>query len=244
MPAGHAKRFLRVASRISFQQISFMKGTSPCIVNFTDGGRKTCKRDMSLLQFGHAGRKILVFPTSQGRFFEYEDNKMIAAVADKLENGEIQIYCVDSVDGESWYNKQAHPYWRVQRHLQYERYIINDVFPLMWNRNWTPYTAVTGCSFGAYHAVNFAFRHPDMVNACVSMGGAFDIRQFLDGWYSEDVYFNNPPDYLANCTDGWRYNHMRTVLATGEWDMCWERNEEFAAILRSEGHTSRDPRLG
>ena len=84
--------------------------------------------------FGHAGRKILVFPTSQGRFFEYEDNKMIAAVADKLENGEIQIYCVDSVDDESWYNKQAHPYWRLQRHLQYERYIINDVFPLMWNR--------------------------------------------------------------------------------------------------------------
>ena len=109
----------------------------------------------------------------------------------------------------------------MQRHLQYERYIINDVFPLMWNRNWTPYTAVTGCSFGAYHAVNFAFRHPEMVNACICMGGAFDIKSFLDGWCSEDVYFNSPPDYLANCTDGWRYNHIRTVLATGEWDMCW-----------------------
>ena len=133
---------------------------------------------MSLLQFGHAGRKILVFPTSRGRFFEYEDNKMIAAVADKLDSGEIQIYCVDSVDDESWYNKRAHPYWRLQRHLQYERYIVNDVFPLMWNRNWTPYTAVTGCSFGAYHAANFAFRHPDMVNACICMGGSFDIRQF------------------------------------------------------------------
>ncbi len=61
---------------------------------------------MSLLQFGHAGRKILVFPTSQGRFFEYEDNKMIAAVGDKLDSGEMQIYCVDSVDDESWYNKR------------------------------------------------------------------------------------------------------------------------------------------
>ena len=142
---------------------------------------------------------------------------------------------MDSIDDESWYNKWAHPYWRVQRHLQYENYIINDVFPLMWNKNWTPYTAVTGCSFGAYHAINFAFRHPEMVNACISMGGAFDIKSFLDGWYSEDVYFNNPPDYLANCTDGWKYNHMRTVLATGEWDMCWARNEEFAAILRAKG---------
>ena len=148
---------------------------------------KRFERDMSLLVFGWGGRKILVFPTSQGRFYEYEDNKMIAAVADKLDNGEIQIYCVDSVDDESWYNKWAHPYWRLQRHLQYERYIVNDVFPLMCNKNWTPYTAVTGCSFGAYHAVNFAFRHPDMVNACISMGGAFDIRNFMDGWSSEDV---------------------------------------------------------
>jgi esterase/lipase superfamily enzyme len=190
---------------------------------------------MELLCFGHAGRKILVFPTSQGRYYEYEDNKMIEALGDKLHNGELQIYCVDSVDSESWYNRQAHPYWRVQRHLQYERYLINDVFPLMWNKNWTPYTAVHGCSFGAYHAVNFAFRHPEMVNACVSMGGAFDIKNYMDGWYSEDVYFNNPPDYLANCADGWKYNHIRTVLSTGEWDMCWQRNEEFAAILRARG---------
>jgi esterase/lipase superfamily enzyme len=193
------------------------------------------QRDMELLVFGHAGTKVLVFPTSMGKYFEYEDNKMIAAVADRLEAGQLQIYCVDGVDSESWYNKRAHPYWRLQRHLQYERYILNDVIPLMWNKNWTPRTIVTGCSFGAYHAVNFAFRNPDKVTGCVTMGGSFDIRSFLDGWSSEDVYFNNPPDYLANCTDGWRYNHIRTVLATGEWDMCWQKNEEFAAILRARG---------
>ena len=70
---------------------------------------------MDLLVFGHDGPKVLVFPTSMGRYFEYEDNKMIAALSDRLESGQLQIYCVDSVDTESWYNKQAHPYWRVQR---------------------------------------------------------------------------------------------------------------------------------
>jgi esterase/lipase superfamily enzyme len=193
------------------------------------------QRDMELLVFGHAGTKVLVFPTSQGRYFEYEDNQMVAAVADRVEAGQLQIYCVDSVDSESWYNQRAHPYWRVQRHLQYERYILHDVLPLMWGKNCNPRTIVTGCSLGAYHAVNFAFRHPDQVTGCVTMGGSFDIKSFLDGWYNEDVYFNNPPDYLANCSDGWRYNHMRTVLATGEWDMCWNKNEAFAAILRARG---------
>ncbi|MGC2110377.1 MAG: alpha/beta hydrolase-fold protein [Candidatus Korobacteraceae bacterium] len=192
-------------------------------------------RDMDLLVFGHDGPKVLVFPTSMGRFFEYEDNKMVATLADRLDAGQLQIYCVDSVDTESWYNKQAHPYWRLQRHLQYERYILNDVIPLMWQRNWNPRTIVTGCSFGAYHALNFAFRHPDKVTDCVTMGGAFDIKKFLDGWYSEDAYFNNPPDYLANCTDGWRYNHLRTVLSTGEWDMCWNDNARMADIMGSHG---------
>jgi esterase/lipase superfamily enzyme len=235
VPAGNAKWFLRVASRFSFQQILFIERRNIVQREYHRWWSKDLQRDMSLLVFGWGGRKILVFPTSRGRFFEYEDNKMIAAVADKLDSGELQIYCVDSVDDESWYNTGAHPYWRLQRHLQYERYIINDVFPLMWNKNWTPYTAVTGCSFGAYHAVNLAFRHPELVNACICMGGSFDIRGFMDGWSSEDVYFNNPPEYLANCTDGWKYNHIRTVLATGEHDMCWDRNERFAAILRARG---------
>ncbi len=187
---------------------------------------------MDLLVFGHDGPKVIVFPTSQGRFYEYEDNKMIEAVADRLENGQLQIYCVDSVDSESWYNKWSHPYWRIQRHLAYERYILNDVIPLMWNKNWNPRVMVTGCSFGAYHALNFAMRHPDKVTDCVCMAGSYDIKKFLDGWYADDVYFVNPPDYLANCTDGWRYNHIRTVLSTGEWDMCWNDNERMADIMR------------
>ncbi len=190
---------------------------------------------MEMLVFGHGGAKVLVFPTSQGRFFEYEDNQMIASVADRIDAGHLQFFCVDSVDSESWYNKGAHPYWRVQRHLQYERYLLNDVLPLTWRMNSSPRTITTGCSFGGYHALNLAFRHPDKVNGCVTMGGAYDIKQFLDGWYSDDAYFNNPPDYLSNCTDGWRYNHMRTILATGEWDICLGDNQRMAEVLGSRG---------
>ena len=119
--------------------------------------------------------------------------------------------------------------------MQYERYIVNDVLALMGEKNQTPRLIATGCSFGAYHAANFGFRHPDKVTGIVTMGGAFDMKDFVDGWYGEDLYFNNPPDYLANCTDPWKYNHIRTVLATGEWDFCWEKNERFAAVLRNKG---------
>jgi esterase/lipase superfamily enzyme len=194
-------------------------------------------RDMEMLSFGHAGKPVLVFPTSQGKFFEYEDRGMVATLADKLEAGALHIFCVDSVDSESWYNRGASPYWRVQRHLHYERYLLNDVLPLIRRKNPSQQLLVTGCSFGGYHALNFSLRHPDTVTDCVTMGAAFDIKQFMDGWYSEEVYFNSPTDFLPNMSDPWyleRYRRMRIVLVTGEHDMCWSANEQLAAMFRAK----------
>ena len=42
-----------------------------------------------------------------GAFFEYEDRGMIGALADKLEHGPLQLFCVSSVDSESWYYKRS-----------------------------------------------------------------------------------------------------------------------------------------
>jgi esterase/lipase superfamily enzyme len=38
-----------------------------------------------------------------------------------------------------------------------------------------------GASFGACHAANFAFRHPDVVVKVVGFSGKYDIHSFLDG---------------------------------------------------------------
>ena len=84
-------------------------------------------------------------PNLQRPVFEYENTGMVGTVADRIDNGQLQLYCVDSVDGESWYNKHAHPYWRVQRHMQYERYIVNDVLTLMGREDQTPRLIATGC---------------------------------------------------------------------------------------------------
>jgi hypothetical protein len=74
-------------------------------------------RDMEALVFGHGGSPLLVFPTSMGRFFEYEDRGMIRVLAPKIESGELQVFCPDAVDTESWYNKSIHPRQRVLRHF-------------------------------------------------------------------------------------------------------------------------------
>ena len=190
-------------------------------------------RDMELLVFGHAGTPMLVFPTSRGRFFEYENNGMIDAVRSQFESGRLQAFCVDSVDAESWYNKSAHPRDRVLRHIQYEAYILEEVMPFLRNRNWSPARIATGCSFGGYHALNLALRHPDLITHCVSMSGAFDITQFLDGYYDGNCYFNNPPDYLPGLERNWDGNHFS--LVTGEWDICLGENFRMANLMGIRG---------
>lgn len=194
-------------------------------------------REMELLVFGHGGTPFLVFPTSMGAFYEYEDRGMVQAVADKLESGRLQLVCLSSVDPESWYNRRAHPRRRLDRHLQYERYVLEEVLPLVRHLNPSPVIGVTGCSFGAYHAVVLALRHPEAFTACITMGGAFDVTQFLDGFADSDAYFLNPTHFLPNLSDPAyldRFRRNKWVLVTGEHDICRRANEAFSAVLTSK----------
>ena len=70
-------------------------------------------RDMEMLTFGHSGRPYVVFPTSMGAFFEFEDRGMVDALAPKLEDGTLQLVCVSTVDDESFYASMVHPRARV-----------------------------------------------------------------------------------------------------------------------------------
>ena len=181
-------------------------------------------RDMELLVFGHAGPPVVVFPTSMGAFFEFEDRGMVEALRDKLDGGRLQLFCVSSVDGgELVRARRADPRQRVERHLQYESYILGDVVPLIRQVNGAPGIGVTGCSFGAYHAMAMALRHPYVFTSCVTISGAFDISQFLDGWSDRDAYLLNPPWFLPALDDAYyldQYRRNKFVLATGEWDIC------------------------
>lgn len=194
-------------------------------------------RPMERLVFGHDGLPIIVFPTSCGRFFQFEDEGMVSAIEHKIDRGEIQLFCVDSVDSESWYAQDVDARWRIARHMQYERYIIDELLPHIRSRNWHQKVAMVGCSFGGFHAASMALRHPDKINAMLSMGGAFDISRFLRGHYDEDCYYTLPTHFLPHLNDHWFLDQMRHntyVLATGEHDMCWNENEKLAGILRAK----------
>ena len=115
-------------------------------------------REMEMLVFGHDGIPAIVFPTSCGRFYEFEDRAMVSAVWEKIESGRLQLFCVDSVDAESWYNRNVPPRWRIARQVQYENYILREVLPFVRQQNSQPHLVSVGCSLGGYHAANIAFQ--------------------------------------------------------------------------------------
>src|SRR5690606_17892881 len=94
---------------------------------------------MELLVLGHGGARALVFPTSQGRFYEWEDRGMAHALGEHLSRGWVQLICVDSVDAESWYDRAKWPGDRAWRQEQYDRYLLHEVVPFTRQRNPTPF---------------------------------------------------------------------------------------------------------
>ncbi|HEY4301202.1 MAG TPA: alpha/beta fold hydrolase [Candidatus Didemnitutus sp.] len=195
-------------------------------------------RDFEMLVFGHGGVPVILFPTSLGRYYQNKDFGLVGSVAHLVDAGRIRIYCPDGIDEQSWYNKSIHPTDRVRTHQAYERVILHDVAPRARHETGQARLAVAGASFGGYHAMNFALRHPDIAAYCISLGGSFDIRSFLDGFYNEDAYFNNPVDYLPNLQDPWfldRIRRMGIVLGTGDRDLCRDRNHHLSGLLNARG---------
>lgn len=200
-------------------------------------------REMEILVFGHAGEPVLVFPTSQGRFFEFEDRGMVGALAPKLERGELQLFCVDSVDAESWYARWKHPADRVWKQQDYDEYLVREVVPFIRGRNQSPRFTATGASLGAYHAVNFALRHPDVVRYTLAMSGAYSVPQtFLDGYYDQNAYFHAPLDNLPQMSDPWFLGHLSRsyfLVVTGREDRFIGENWDLTHKLGAKGIPNR-----
>jgi esterase/lipase superfamily enzyme len=200
---------------------------------------------MELLVFGHAGERVLVFPTRAGRFFDYEDWGLVAAAGGRIAAGQVQLYCLDSVDAESFYCPWRCPADRVRRHEAYEGYVLDEVVPLTRRLNPHPVLAAHGCSMGAYHAVNLATRHPHAVGRVVALSGRYDLtaavgpfRDLLDGHYDLGVYYHTPAHFLPGLSDEGLLGPLRragVTLAVGEADPFLGSNRLLSEALRGKG---------
>lgn len=199
--------------------------------------------EMPLVAYGHAGHPLLMFPTAAADFLEYERFQLIDAIAHHVEAGRVRLYSVNSVNRYSLLNPDTPPPVKTALLTVYDRYITEEVVPLirMDTERSDVMPLTTGASLGAYLAANTFFKHSDIFGGTIPMSGSYDVRDYLKGYEDDDLYFNNPAQYLPNLNDDYHLPRLRQrdsrsiVILTGQGAFeAPERSRQLSHMLASK----------
>ena len=84
-------------------------------------------REMEFKVYGHGGVPVLALPARGGRFYDWENNGMPDAAARLLHEGKIQLFCADSIDGESLLAGNESPRRRAEMQEKYFVYLTSEL---------------------------------------------------------------------------------------------------------------------
>lgn len=194
------------------------------------------QKEMNIKIYGHDGRPVIMFPCQDSMCNNYEDFGMVDTIADYVDGGALQLFCVDTVDIDSWSNVAGDKGWRSWRQEQYFNYIIDEVLPVIYDHNHSGKQPITfGCSLGATHAAITFLRRPDLFSGMLALSGVYDARYFFDGWMDENLWKNSPIDILDSIHPGhWYvdvYNQKKIIFCIGQG--AWEdEGRRTTAILK------------
>lgn len=199
--------------------------------------------EMPLVAYGHYGPPVLMLPTAAADFLEYERFYLIDSVKWFLESGKAKLYSINSVNRQALLNNSASPWEKIEWLKRYDGYITEEVLPLIredcQDANVRP--IVAGISLGAYLAGNLFFRHSDLFGGAILLSGSYDIRSYLDGFHNDDVYFNNPVEYLPRMNDHYhlpilQHGGRKIVIFTGQGAYeAPDRSRQLSGILAGKG---------
>ncbi|MDQ3766180.1 MAG: alpha/beta hydrolase-fold protein [Actinomycetota bacterium] len=177
-----------------------------------------------VVAYGDYGRPVLAFPSEQGSATDYEDRGMVDSIAWLIEEGRTKLYCVGTYDASSWMAAHLSLEERAREHGKYEDWILNQVVPwIVEDCSGRADIVTNGCSFGAYHAVNFALKRADRFPLAIGQSGSYDISNLGPGDGGDTFYFNNPISYMTNQQGDplrWLRDHAYVVLVCGQGQ--WE----------------------
>ena len=209
-------------------------------------------REIEYKIYGTEGQGVLVFPSQDQRFYEWEDNGMISVLSPMIEAGEIHLICADSIDAETWSNglnaenpsfvsdeEKSRYHERIELHEKWYNYIVEELIPAV---NQGEQLIVTGCSMGGYHAANIFFRRSDLFTTLLSLSGLFHADYFFPQYDDELIYFNSPIDFLKGqrnpsiLLDQYRSKQIICCCGQGEYEeITSASNRRLQEILNNVG---------
>lgn len=190
-------------------------------------------RDLEFKVYGSGGKPVVVIPCQCGRFYEFEDMKMLDVYAPYIEQGKIQVFTVDGIDGETLAG-YGDARQRIERHESWIKYIVNEAAPVFREINGTDgKLAVTGLSLGALHAATLFFRFPDIFDGVLGLSGIYSNELYFGSYHDDLTYANSPEQFIANMPDDHpyieKYRAGKIILCVGQG--AWE-NETLSSTRR------------
>ena len=156
-------------------------------------------REMEFKVYGSAGVPVLALSARGGRFFDWENNGMPDAIAQLLNEGKIQLFCADNVDGEGVLNGDLPLRRRAEAQEKYFVYLTAELAPRILTLNKAEKGTKIWCAgvdLGAYQAVNCRLRRPNLFAGAVGMGGIYDLSRFWGAENDDLVLRCSPLLYL------------------------------------------------
>ncbi len=199
-------------------------------------------RDMEFKVYGHAGKPLIAVPCQGGRFYEFEDMRMLDVYAPYIEDGRVQVFTIDSLDYETLVT-DGDCRARIERHENWIKYIIEEAVPRFRQINfeangWEIKFAVTGLSLGALHAATLYFRFPDIFDGLMCLSGLYTNEYFFGDYHDDLTYMNSPQQFIRNMPDDhpylekYRSGRMIFCVGQGAWEIeTLESTREFAKVL-------------
>lgn len=197
-------------------------------------------RDMEYKVYGNKGKGVLVFPSQNGRFYDYQDFDMVASLSQYIDGAKIHLICVDSIDKETWSAAGGDERQRIALHERWYHYVTDELIPEVTVPGET--LMVTGCSMGGFHAANFFFRRPELFDTLIALSGIYYASYFFPNYHDPLVYDNSPYDYLHNMPEDHPflnfYRQKTIILCVGQGN--WEEElldstRKMDALLKAKG---------
>lgn len=197
---------------------------------------------MEFKVYGYRGKRILVFPAQDGRFFDFENFGMTDTVRGYLEQGKLQIITVDSIDQETYSAEHGDNRRRSYLLEQYYYYIVDELIPYLGEVTDNTQIYTSGVSLGAGHAANLFFRRPDIFQGTIALSGYYDSDLFFGDYVDDYIYNNSPIKYLGGMSYDHPYlelyNHRDIILCCGQgaWeDQMTYSTQKIQEILECRG---------
>ena len=204
-------------------------------------------RDMEFKVYGHGGKPVIFIPCQGGRYVDFENFKMIDYWGKFIEEGRCMVYSVDTIDNETYANKEGDPRYRVELHERWYNYLIEEMVPTVRHMSGLANGCdqpimVFGASLGAMHAANLFFRRPDIFDAVFAISGIYESEDSFGSYMDDILYRNTPCAYIPNMA--WdhpyieMYNNrkMLFVVGQGAWeDVLLASTRNLQWVLEQKG---------